>query len=477
MNICKSEQEYINQIIEPVKRVCRRYGYLPSVLIAQSCLENGYGIPSYWDNPQIAALMKYNNMVGIKSDLLNKSWVDCGLSVWPGKSLSKQTPEQSGKQMITIPDDFRIYDNIEQSFADYLCFMTWASNYGAGGRPKYGGEVLALKDPETLIRAVAVRGYASGQTYPTSVMRIVRKHNLTQYDNLTEVVPTEYYPAGVKMSNSPLINYTKLSPNNSGARNHTVDRITPHCVVGQLSIETMGSMFAQASYKASSNYGIGSDARVGMYVEEKNRSWCSSSSENDNRAITIECASNKTHPYAFKTEVYNKLIDLCVDICKRYKKTKLLWLGDKAKTLAYTPKPNEMILTVHRWFANKACPGDWMYSRMGDLAATVTAKLGTQVNNASTSTTGNVVYKVQVGAYTYKKNAEEMRKRVETEMRKRIKDEKERAEFRPFVTPKIDNYYRVQVGAYNNKQYAEIMRDKILDAKAGFSAIIKEYPA
>ena len=113
-----------------------------------------------------------------------------------------------------------------------------------------------------------------------------------------------------------------------------------------------------------------------MYVEEKNRSWCSSSNANDQRAITIECASDNTEPYAFKDVVYQKLITLCVDTCKRNGKTKLIWLGDKDKTLNYTPASGEMVLTVHRWFANKSCPGSWMYARMGDLAAKVTAQLG-----------------------------------------------------------------------------------------------------
>lgn len=178
------------------------------------------------------------------------------------------------------------------------------------------------------------------------------------------------------MSNSPLVSYTKLSPNHSGQRTHAVDRITPHCVVGQCSVETLGNIFAPTSRKASCQYGIGVDGRVGMYVEEKNRSWCSSSNANDQRAITIECASDATHPYAFNDIVYAKLIELCADICKRYGKTKLLWLGDKTKTLNYEPASNEMVLTVHRWFANKSCPGDWMYARMGDLASKVTAKLG-----------------------------------------------------------------------------------------------------
>ena len=177
-------------------------------------------------------------------------------------------------------------------------------------------------------------------------------------------------------TNSPMVVYTKLSPNHSGQRTHCIDRITPHCVVGQCSVETLGSIFAPTSRQASSNYGIGEDGRVGMYVEEKNRSWCSSSNANDQRAVTIECASDNTEPYAFKDVVYQTLIKLCVDICQRNGRKKLLWLGDKDTTLAYTPKADEMVLTVHRWFANKSCPGSWMYARMGDLAGKVTAQLG-----------------------------------------------------------------------------------------------------
>lgn len=194
-------------------------------------------------------------------------------------------------------------------------------------------------------------------------------------------------------TNSPLVSYTKLSPNHSGQRTHSIDRITPHCVVGQCSVETLGSIFAPTSRQASCNYGIGVDGRVGMYVEEKNRSWCSSSNANDQRAITIECASDTTEPYAFKDVVYQMLIKLCVDICKRNGKKKLLWLGDKDMTLAYTPKADEMVLTVHRWFANKSCPGSWMYARMGDLASKVTAQLGgTQVETPAVTDTEKTIW-------------------------------------------------------------------------------------
>lgn len=177
-------------------------------------------------------------------------------------------------------------------------------------------------------------------------------------------------------TNSSMVAYTKLSPNHSGQRTHSIDRITPHCVVGQLSAESICGCFTSPSRQASCNYGIGMDGRVSLCVEEKNRSWCSSSNANDQRAVTIECASDKTEPHAMNSKVYDSLVKLCTDICRRNGKKKLLWLGDRNKTLNYTPKSDEMVLTVHRWFANKSCPGDWLYARLGDLAAKVTAALG-----------------------------------------------------------------------------------------------------
>ena len=187
-------------------------------------------------------------------------------------------------------------------------------------------------------------------------------------------------------TNSSLVSYTKLSPNHSGKRTHSIDRITPHCVVGQCTAEGLGDWFAKSSTQASSNYGIDKNGHVGLYVEEKNRSWCSSSNANDQRAITIECASDTTEPYAMNSKVYDALIKLCVDICKRNGKKKLIWLGDKDKTLNYNPKSDEMIITVHRWFANKSCPGNWLYARLGDLATKVTAQLAGTTTTPETPT-------------------------------------------------------------------------------------------
>lgn len=177
------------------------------------------------------------------------------------------------------------------------------------------------------------------------------------------------------MSNSKLVSYTRWSPNNSGKRTHAIDRISPHCVVGQCSIETLGAIFASPSRGASCQYGIGADGRIGQYVSEENRSWCTSSNANDQRAVTIECASDTFAPYTMNTKVYASLVKLCVDICKRNGKKKLLWLGNKTKALNYTPKKDEMVITVHRWFANKSCPGDWLYNRLGKLADEVTREL------------------------------------------------------------------------------------------------------
>lgn len=202
------------------------------------------------------------------------------------------------------------------------------------------------------------------------------------------------------MSNSQLISYEILSPNHSGERTMKIDRITPHCVVGQFCVENIGKMFSFKERKVSSNYGIGFDGRIGIFVPENMRSWCSASAANDQRAVTIECASDAFKPYTMNDEVYKSLVELCIDICKRNGKTVLLWFGDKEKTLSYSPKSNEMLLTVHRWFANKSCPGEWLYSRLGELAETVTNELSEDNENE------DIIYRVQVGAFRNKKNAE-----------------------------------------------------------------------
>lgn len=191
------------------------------------------------------------------------------------------------------------------------------------------------------------------------------------------------------MSNSKLVDYTKISPNKTSPRNHKIDTITIHCVVGQCSVETLGNVFAPTSRRASSNYGIGYDGRIGMYVEEKDRSWCSSSASNDNRAITIEVASDTKHPYKVRDAAYKALIDLCTDICKRNDIKELKWKADKS----LIGKVEQQNMTVHRWFANKACPGDYLYNLHGQIAAEVNARLGV-VSDTTPDTNAALEYAV-----------------------------------------------------------------------------------
>lgn len=189
-------------------------------------------------------------------------------------------------------------------------------------------------------------------------------------------------------TNSKLVNYTRISPNRSVNRNHKIDTVSIHCVVGQCSVETLGSIFASTSKEASSNYGIGYDGRIGMYVEEKDRSWCTSSASNDNRAITIEVASDTYHPYRVNDAAYKSLIKLLVDICKRNGIKKLVWSTNKSERMNHL---NGCNMTVHCDYANKSCPGDYLYNLHGQIAKEVNAQLG----YGSSSTTKKTLYRVR----------------------------------------------------------------------------------
>jgi len=171
--------------------------------------------------------------------------------------------------------------------------------------------------------------------------------------------------AAAKRGNSKLVEYIKISPNKSTPRNHKIDTITIHCMANQLPVETCGNVFANSKAQASANYGVGQDGRIALYVEEKDRSWASSNSQNDNRAVTITVASNSTSPYAVSDKAYDATIKLVADICQRNGITKLVWSEDKVTRINHKDGAN---MTVHRDFANKACPGDYLYNRMGDIA-------------------------------------------------------------------------------------------------------------
>ena len=166
------------------------------------------------------------------------------------------------------------------------------------------------------------------------------------------------------MTNSSLICYTKLSPNCS-PRTHVIDTITIHHMAGSATIEFCGEIFAPPSRQASSNYGIGSDGRIAMYVEEKNRSWCTSSSANDNRAVTIEVANCGGAPdWPVSDRALASLIELVTDICKRNNIKQLNFTGNLTGNM-----------TVHRWVTPTNCPGDYLYNLHPKIAAEVNRRL------------------------------------------------------------------------------------------------------
>lgn len=192
------------------------------------------------------------------------------------------------------------------------------------------------------------------------------------------------------MSNSSLVSYTKISPNRTSPRNHKIDTISIHCAVGQFTAKQLLNLSHFITYDskngASCNYAIGHDGSIGMGVEEKDRSWCTSSRSNDNRAITIEVASEAKHPYKVTDKAYEALIDLLVDICKRNKIAELKWEADKS----LVGKIDKQNMTVHRWFANKSCPGEYLFSRHGQIAKEVNSRLNPPKNATKKS------YKVDI---------------------------------------------------------------------------------
>lgn len=166
------------------------------------------------------------------------------------------------------------------------------------------------------------------------------------------------------MSNSSLITYTNLTKHKTSNRTHKIDTITIHCYVGQVTAKQGCDYFATTTRKCSANYVVGCDGSIGLSVEEKNRAWTSSSSSNDHRAITIEVASDKTHPYKITDKAYKSLVKLVADICQRNGIKELKWQGNK-NLIGQVDKQN---MTVHRWFAATDCPGDYIYSLYGQIA-------------------------------------------------------------------------------------------------------------
>lgn len=207
---------------------------------------------------------------------------------------------------------------------------------------------------------------------------------------------------------SELISNKLESPTTYGARSGKIDRITPHCVVGNIPAMNVARMFASPQRKASSNYIIGKDGEIVGCVPEDVAACTSHSSINDKRAITIECASGLTAPYKFEPIVVDSLVNLTVDIMKRYNKKELVWIPEKIAALDYNTGTDKMIITLHRWFDKVECPGAWLIENMETYVSRVNKAL------KEPEIVSNIIYRVQVGAFKNKANAERLHDELKT---------------------------------------------------------------
>ena len=245
-------------------------------------------------------------------------------------------------------------------------------------------------------------------------------------------------------TNSSLVDFVLISPNSTNPRNNKIKKITIHHMAGNLTVERCGEVFQPTSRQASSNYAIDSEGRVGMYVEECNRAWTSGSRDNDNQAVTIEVANDEIGGnWHVSDKALAKLILLCEDICKRNDIEEINYTGDVNGNL-----------TMHKWFQATACPGPYLESKFPYIAAEVNKLL-----SAEEPKTQSVLYKVQVGAFLLKKNAEKLKKELD---QKGISS----------IVKKEGLYYKVQTGAYKVKANAEAMKKRL--ANLGYKAIIVE---
>lgn len=325
---------FIEQITPYIQAFAPQYGIcVCSPIIAQAILESASGTSELARNAHNYFGLKYRP---------GRCPTACGIYHKTGSEQNKDgTYTSSAMQWMKFPD-------MERGVRGYFDFIN---------TPNYSN-LKGVTDPQTYLEQIKKDGYATSISYVSNLRNVIRSYDLTTYDPKGETEPMTH-------TNSPLIDHTRLSPNKTSPRDHRIDTITIHCMAGNLSVEACGSLFAQTSKKASSNYGIGSDGRIALYVEEKDRSWCSSNAANDNRAVTIEVANDGGGPdWHVSDKAMASLIRLIADICKRNQIPELKWRADKS-LIGQTDLQN---MTVHRWFAAKSCPGDYLYRRHGYIA-------------------------------------------------------------------------------------------------------------
>ncbi len=359
--------EFIEKIGAYVQKYAPAYGIcVHSPIIAQAVLESARG------TSELA--VKANNYFGLKYK--------------PGRcptatgSYTKVGSEQKADGTYTSAQmQWFAFPDMEACVRGYFDFIN-NSRYA---------NLKGVTTPGEYLQNIRADGYATSLKYVDNLMAVIRNYNLTRFDEGKKVE---------SMSNSTLATYTRISPNKT-PRNHKIDTITIHCMAGNLTVERCGELFAKRTRMASSNYGIGSDGRIGLYVEEKDRSWCSSNKANDMRAVTIEVANDggAATGWHVSDAAMTSLIALVADICKRNGISKLVWSTNKNDRVNHR---NGCNMTVHRDFKNKACPGDYLYGKHAYIAAEVNKRLGVTEEQPTVAPTqpASSNYKVRITANT-----------------------------------------------------------------------------
>ena len=356
--------EFIEAIGACVQKYAPQYGIcVHSPIIAQAVLESARGTSELAVNA--------NNYFGLKYKPGRCPTAIGSYAKVGSEQRADGTYTSASMQWFAFPD-------MEACVRGYFDFIN-NSRYA---------NLKGVTDPGEYLQNIRADGYATSLKYVDNLMAVIREYDLIRFDGKKVE----------SMSNSTLATYTRISPNKTSPRNHKIDTITIHCMAGNLTVERCGEGFAKRTRMASSNYGIGSDGRIGLYVEEKDRSWCSSNKANDMRAVTIEVANDggAATGWHVSDAAMTSLIALVTDICRRNGIKQLLWKGDK-NLIGQVDKQN---MTVHRWFKNKACPGDYLYGKHAYIAAEVNKRLGVTETQPAEQPASSSNYKVRITAGT-----------------------------------------------------------------------------
>ena len=366
-----SNEEFMNEVAKYAKKYAPKYGIslsAISAIVAQACLESGYGK---------SELSKYHNFFGLK---YREGRVACHDGVY-----NMNTKEQlKDGSYIDCNCNWYTFDDIESGVEGYFQFINI---------PRYAN-LKSVDDPHQYLVNIRADGYATQLDYVDRVWRCHQNNNMSRF-NTKEVT---------NMTISKLSVYNNITLDKSRQRPGAIVRLTPHCYVGQVTVKN-GVDYLASKANASVNYVVDKDGKVGCNIPEDNGAWTSSSKANDEIAITFELACETTHPYKMNAECIDGFIELVVDICNRYNRTKVVYIADKNTALAYKPAANEFLITFHKWFSATACPGQWFLDNVSSIVDRINKKLQGNSQTVETPSVAETKYTIQLGAYYDLNNA------------------------------------------------------------------------